>query len=246
MRAGSNTAFAVACVFCIAMLGGCDSGKNAGAPSASPSVTPSTTSPSPSASPSPTPSPSASASPAKANTTPCGSASAKHLIRFRVYVQPGLATTAAAFRDDVRAILCHPRGWIASGVVRFAYSPNASLLIGLRSARETERRCQRLIHSSVNYLYSCGTPKEEVINADRWFGGAPWGWAPRAGYRQMLISHETGHAMYLNHQVCERDGDLGAVMMQQSKGMTSPNGKTCRRNPYPLASELRRLARTLG
>jgi hypothetical protein len=137
----------------------------------------------------------------------------------------------------VRAVLCDERSWIGSGEVRFRYDPNGSLLIGLRTPSNAERRCYALIRLSVNRFYSCGTPSEVVINGDRWFGGSPYWPGPRAGYRRMLTNHEVGHALGLHHTDCPRDGAKAPAMMQQSKGMNL-NGNRCTPNPWPLAREL--------
>jgi hypothetical protein len=170
----------------------------------------------------------------------CGTSG--RIVTFRVGVERGLPTTPTGFGTEVRRILCHSRSWIASGAVRFRYDPNGSLLIGLRSPEGTERRCLQLIGLSVNRTYSCGTPHEVVINSDRWFDGTPNWPGPLTEYRQMLTNHETGHALGLAHQQCPGNGAPAPVMMQQSKGLTSSNGLTCRRNPWPLEDELERLS----
>jgi hypothetical protein len=162
-------------------------------------------------------------------------------VAFRVAVEQGLSTTPAAFGNAVRTILCDARSWIGGGSVRFRYDPKASLLIGLMSPSGTQRRCLQLINLSVNFTYSCGTPREVVLNSARWFGGSPSWPGPLAAYRDMLVNHETGHALGLGHQSCPRTGAPAPVMMQQSKGLTSPNGSTCTPNPWPLAVEWKRV-----
>jgi hypothetical protein len=169
----------------------------------------------------------------------CGRAGAR-LVRFRVLVEGGLRTTPAAFVSDLLGVLCDGRSWIGSGKVRFQYDPNGSLLIGLRSPNSTERRCMQLIHLSVNHYYSCGTPREVVLNSDRWFTGSRYWPGTVPVYRQMLVNHEVGHAIGQHHRTCPKDGAAAPVMMQQSKGMTT-NGNTCKPNPWPLSYEWRSL-----
>jgi len=161
------------------------------------------------------------------------------VVRFRVALEEGLPTTPEAFGNALRATLCDGRSWIGSDNVRFRYDPNGPLLIALRSPAATERRCLQLIGLSVHLMYSCGTSREVVLNAARWFGGSPSWPGPVSEYRHMLINHETGHALGLGHQTCHEDGAPAPVMMQQSKGLTS--GHTCVPNVWPLAQELDRL-----
>jgi uncharacterized protein DUF3152 len=167
----------------------------------------------------------------------CGKSGAR-LVRFRVLVERGLATTPSRFVSDLLKVLCDKRSWIGSGKVRFQYDPDGPLLIGLRTADSTERRCMQLIHLSVNHYYSCATTREVVLNADRWFTGSRYWPGEVPAYRQMLINHEVGHAIGQHHRTCPRDGSPSPVMMQQSKGMTT-NGRTCKPNSWPLAYEWR-------
>jgi hypothetical protein len=163
-----------------------------------------------------------------------------------VLVEDGLPTTSARFVQDLLSVVCDKRSWIAGGRVRFQYDPAGSLLIALRTPEGTERRCKQLVGLSVNYYYSCGSPREVVLNSDRWFGGSRYWPGPVPAYRQMLVNHEVGHAIGQHHRSCTADGSPAPVMMQQSKGMTTSNGRTCRENPWPLGSEIGRLRRTTG
>jgi hypothetical protein len=130
---------------------------------------------------------------------------------------------------------------VASGTVRFRYDPKGALLIGLRTPDEAERICLKLTGLSVRRTYSCGTSRQVVINSDRWLTGSPSWPGPLARYRQMLVNHEVGHALGLHHQTCPTNGAPAPVMMQQSKGLVSPNGRRCAPNPWPLPAELARL-----
>lgn len=173
----------------------------------------------------------------------CGEAKGTTLVRWRVEVDKAVGVEPAEFAASVASIICDDRSWIASERVRFRYDPAGKLLIGLRTPDQAERRCYRLIRLSVNHRWSCGTPREVVINAARWKGGSePWP-GPLAEYRRMLMNHEVGHALGLHHEQCPSDGAEAPVMMQQSKGMTTPNGRTCKPNPWPLSHEIARLRR---
>lgn len=199
---------------------------------------PSGSAPAPMASRTPTAEPSPAAPPG-APRGACTRTGAK-VVTFRVLVEPGIRATADEFATSVRRVLCDRRGWRASDAVGFRYDPRGRLLIGLRTPDSTERRCMRLVGLSVRRRYSCGTPREVVLNSDRWFTGVPH-FASLTEYRRMLVNHEVGHALGLRHQDCGADGARAPVMMQQSKGMTSSNGNTCTTNPWPRKEELERL-----
>ena len=169
----------------------------------------------------------------------CGSPGAR-LVRFRVLVEDGLATSAGRFAEDVLSVLCDERSWIRSGEVRFRYDPDGPLLIGLRKPASAEKRCMQLIGLSVNFYYSCAGSREVVLNADRWFKGSDYWPGPVPSYRQMLVNHEVGHTLGQHHRGCAKDGGLAPVMMQQSKGLTT-GGKTCKINPWPRPYELNSL-----
>jgi hypothetical protein len=180
----------------------------------------------------------ASSGPAQPSKT-CGTPGAK-LVRFRVLVEEGLATTPSQFVEDLLSVLCDKRSWIGSGEVRFRYDPNGSLLVGLRKPASAEKRCMQLIGLSVNFYYSCAGSKEVVLNSDRWFTGSKYWPGSVPVYRQMLVNHEIGHTLGQHHRGCSKDGALAPVMMQQSKGMTT-NGNTCEPNPWPRPYELNSL-----
>jgi hypothetical protein len=186
----------------------------------------------------PAPSFLASSGPAQPSKT-CGTPGAK-LVRFRVLVEDGLATTASQFVEDLLSVLCDKRSWIASGDVRFRYDPEGSLLVGLRKPASAEKRCMQLIGLSVNYYYSCAGSKEVVLNSDRWFKGSDHWPGAVPVYRQMLVNHEIGHTLGQHHRSCSKDGAYAPVMMQQSKGLTT-GGNTCKPNPWPRPYELNAL-----
>jgi hypothetical protein len=179
-----------------------------------------------------------STGPAQPSKT-CGSPTAR-LVRFRVLVEPGLATTPTAFVQDLLSVLCDQRSWIRSGEVRFRYDPKGSLLLGLRKPASAEKRCMQLIGLSVNFYYSCAGSREVVFNSDRWFKGSDYWPGAVPVYRQMLVNHEVGHTLGQHHRTCSTDGASAPVMMQQSKGL-SANGNTCKPNPWPRPYELNSL-----
>ncbi|HJR19394.1 MAG TPA: DUF3152 domain-containing protein [Actinomycetota bacterium] len=180
----------------------------------------------------------ASSGPSQPSKT-CGSPGAR-LIKFRVLVEDGLATTPARFVSDLLSILCDERSWIASGEVRFRYDPEGALLLGLRKPAAAEKRCMQLIGLSVNFYYSCAGYREVVFNSDRWFTGSKYWPGAVPVYRQMLVNHEVGHTLGQHHRGCPKDGAYAPVMMQQSKGLTTGD-RTCKPNPWPRPYEINSL-----
>jgi hypothetical protein len=155
-------------------------------------------------------------------------------VRFRVAIDRGIDITRRGFVSGVAAVLCDERSWIAGGRVRFAYAPDGSLLIALRTPEATERRCRQLTGKSVHEYYSCAGANEAVLNADRWFHGSATWPGSVAQYRRLLVNHEVGHTLGQGHRGCPHPGAPAPVMMQQSKGLHG-----CRANPWPLRYELR-------
>ena len=85
-------------------------------------------------------------------------------------------------------------------------------------------------------IYSCQLGQRVVLNHRRWMNGAPSYRGDLSGYRRMLVNHEVGHRLGLGHRSCPGRGRLAPVMMQQTKGLGA-----CRRNTWPLGSEVKRL-----
>jgi hypothetical protein len=92
--------------------------------------------------------------------------------------------------------------------------------------------------------YSCRVGRNVVVNETRWLTGSP-SWnatgATLAGYRYMVLNHETGHWLGFDHGFCSGSGHLAPVMQQQSISMQG-----CRPNGWPTVSERRRLAAWRG
>ncbi|HEX9775398.1 MAG TPA: DUF3152 domain-containing protein [Actinomycetota bacterium] len=170
--------------------------------------------------------------PRRVSREACGPEGAR-VVRFRVHVQRGVPFGTKAFARTVRSILCDPRGWTASGAVRFRYDPRGEYLVSLRTPATTEARCMSLIGLSVRSTWSCAGTREAVLNSARWLHGSPSLPMRVRPYRRLLVNHEVGHLLGHGHRSCPGPGERAPVMMQQSKGLWG-----CRGNPWPLRSEL--------
>ena len=141
-----------------------------------------------------------------------------------------------AFAAVVRSTLSDPRGWRRAGF-SLVEDPQATYVVVLASAEEAERLCRPY---DVYRKYSCQNGPRVVLNADRWRLATPQWTGTLAAYRQMLVNHEFGHLLGMHHPraQCPHPGQPAAVMAQQS---TELHG--CLPNPWPLPSEIARLAR---
>jgi hypothetical protein len=202
-----------------------------------------TITPTPTVAPAPTPATSRSAKPTvvgprapkgfKDYSRTCGRQGA-HVLRFRLVVDSSLGVSRAAFVRGIKKVLCDPRGWIATGRVRFVYDARGPYVISLRTADNTERRCLQLIGQDVRRIYSCAGSTEAVLNGDRWLEGSATWRGSVVRYRALMVNHEVGHLLGQKHRGCGGTGRAAPVMMQQSKGLYG-----CRPNEWPLAYELR-------
>ena len=176
------------------------------------------------------------ASPWSPSRAPAASPPGPVVVRYRVGRRTSDAATAGFSRTVVET-LSDPRGW-QRGDVRLVQDPKATYAVLLVEPAEAQQLCEPY---DVFGKYSCQNGPDVVLNAERWRHATPEWTGTLAAYREMLINHEVGHLLGLHHPVapqCPRRGALARVMAQQS---TELNG--CLPNPWPLASEVARLAR---
>ena len=150
------------------------------------------------------------------------------VVRYRPEVlsaDPALAD----FPTALDATLNDPRGWGRAGY-RFVAALDAPYRIVLGEGPDVDRLC---LPYETNGRWSCQNGPVVALNADRWRSASPKWTSDLAGYRQMLINHEVGHLLGMNHVRCRQPGTIAAVMVQQSSEL---NG--CLANPWPLEQEL--------
>lgn len=161
-------------------------------------------------------------------------APAARIIRWREWIEPGIAGTES-FSSDVSRIFVDARGWTASGRAFFVYQPAGpvDMVVKLATPKTTDRLCRP---ADTRGKWSCHANGSIVLNSDRWFKGSPTLTMPVAEYRAMVVNHETGHRLGFAHAGCGGRGAKAPVMMQQSKGLDG-----CIANPWPTPRELARL-----
>ncbi len=151
--------------------------------------------------------------------------------RLHTYIVRTRGTITASMRiftASVAATYADKRGWLR-GHDRFKQvSSGGQFTVLLAQARYLPS------YSSVcSVQYSCRVGRNVIINQDRWRYGSRYFPGPLEQYRQMVVSHETGHWLGNGHAYCGGKGQLAPVMQQQSKGMQG-----CKPNAWPLVREL--------
>jgi hypothetical protein len=135
------------------------------------------------------------------------------------------------FAAVVAATYADPRGWAANGRLVFRkVATGGDFTIRLSVAD----RVPGFEPTVCNAIYSCTVGRNVIINESRWRGGpTTFRWpGDLLSYRQMVINHETGHWLGLDHRYCRAAGQPAPIMQQQSKGLQG-----CTANPWPTAGE---------
>ncbi|NUR73114.1 MAG: DUF3152 domain-containing protein [Hamadaea sp.] len=174
------------------------------------------------------------------------------LVKYQVEVEQGInwgrvaPWTAAGFATAVDGILGNERGWIASAAhpvtdpaegmsnESWSFQRVSDGTYGVRIRLATPTTVDKLCGSAgvdTEGVYSCRYGKNILINLRRWLYGAD-GFTDMPAYRQMVISHETGHFLGFSHMLCPGAGQLAPVMQTQTIAL---NG--CLPNPYPFTED---------
>ncbi len=119
------------------------------------------------------------------------------------------------------------RGWNHGGTVRFERVASGGAFTLWLSADSR----MRTFGGACDVMWSCRNGRNVVINEDRWLGASP-AWVDAGGsvrdYRHMVVNHETGHWLGLEHTTCTAPGAVASVMQQQSMDLQG-----CTPNPWP-------------
>ena len=115
----------------------------------------------------------------------------------------------------VGVYLNHPSGWAAQGHFFEPVNDHEDVHIRLSSPETIQKIC------GIRENLSCAElgGKNMYLNADRWFHGASASKLSLVDYRQYMISHEIGHILGYDHEVCSCKGCIAPIMMQQTKGI---------------------------
>jgi hypothetical protein len=154
---------------------------------------------------------------------------------FTVEIEQGITNIdPAGFATEVERILGDPRGWSHGGRLRFQRVDSGTP--DFRVSLTTPDTVHGLCGYDIKAETSCYNRniRRVVINVARWVRGAVAYGSKLQEYHQYAVTHETGHALGRGHEACPANGALAPPMMQQTLGVTSQDGKTCKPNPWPF------------
>ena len=159
---------------------------------------------------------------------PAAGAEPGELRVYRYSVQGrGNVSDLEAFAAAAAETFADPRGWNHGGTVRFERVASGGAFTLWLSADSQ----MRTFGGACGLMWSCRNGSNVIINEDRWLGASP-AWTAAGGslrdYRHMVVNHETGHWLGLEHTDCGAPGGAAPVMQQQSKNLQG-----CTPNPWP-------------
>ena len=152
----------------------------------------------------------------------------KQHYKFRVIVDPDVREKySIRFPSQIEfyitAYLNDPDGWSVKGYSFEPVSSNEDVLIRISSPSTIEKQCGLPRNLSCAELGG----KHMYLNADRWVHGCKASKLNLDNYRQYMVSHEIGHILGFDHEVCPCPGCKAPIMMQQTLGIGKciPNTK---------------------
>ncbi|WP_460357343.1 DUF3152 domain-containing protein [Mycobacterium sp. ZZG] len=175
---------------------------------------------------------------------------------YTVEVEDGLDTTSfggdEGFARMVSETLANPKSWTHNPQFAFTRVDAASGVVpDFRVSLTSPMTIRDGCGYDIQLEASCYNPAFEgqprvFINEARWVRGAVPFQGDIGSYRQYVVNHEVGHAIgYQRHEQCTENGALAPIMMQQTfstnnsdaakfdPGTVTPDGLTCRFNPWP-------------
>jgi hypothetical protein len=152
----------------------------------------------------------------------------------------GNSSSLESFAAAAASTYADPRGWNLGGSIAFRrVASGGNFTLWLAAASRVPG-----FGSPCDSTYSCRVGRNVIVNETRWLTGSP-AWnatgASLAGYRNLVVNHETGHWLGFGHGFCGGSGQLAPVMQQQSISLQG-----CRPNAWPTPGERQRLAASRG
>jgi len=155
----------------------------------------------------------------------------RRVVRYHVETRGAITASLKVFVAQAQATFDDPRGWRGAGIEFRRVPRGGSMTLVLSEASHVPG-----FSSSCSSTWSCRVGRYVIINQTRWLHASP-AWNAAHGtlrnYRHMVVNHESGHFLGLDHASCPGPGRPAPVMMQQSKGLGG-----CHFNPWPTAREV--------
>lgn len=152
-------------------------------------------------------------------------------VTYSVTTAGTISASVSEFASQAQETLSDNRGWPQLGIRFRQVQSGGDFTLILANANQMEG-----FSSGCSAEWSCRVGQNVIINQDRWTSSTS-SWSGGGGslrdYRNMVINHEVGHWLGLDHQSCPAAGSPAPIMQQQSISLQS-----CAPNPWPLQSDL--------
>jgi len=128
-------------------------------------------------------------------------------VHYKVVVDKGIFQGESDFDGEVRRALSDVRGWSKAGITFTQVSAGPDLVYEL-----TKGDVIKKASPICDDFYNCTVNNRVYVNTERWKWGD--GWPGEADeYHALIINHETGHYIGLNHWKCICMFEPAPVMM---------------------------------
>jgi hypothetical protein len=157
------------------------------------------------------------------------------LFKFSIEVENGVSgVDLNSYADVVMTTLSNPQSWTFNGTQALQRVDSGP--VDFHVTLVTPMTVRDLCGYDLPVETSCYAPHHDnrvVLNLARWVRGAKLYSSDLATYRKYAVNHEVGHALGHSHSHECLAGGLAPVMMQQTIGARTANGKICMANPWP-------------
>lgn len=161
----------------------------------------------------------------------------QHVFTYSVDTRGDIESDVGHFRRVAADTFAHERGWNLGGSVAFReVASGGDFILWLASPAAVDA-----FHPVCSKQFSCRVGDNVIINDEAWAEGTDAWTADVATYRQMILNHEVGHWLGLDHTSCPASGKVAPIMQQQSIDLEG-----CLPNPFPTDEERQRVGRLLG
>jgi len=169
-------------------------------------------------------------------SVPAPSLGAQREFTYSIGSRGAVEEEMASFAHKIAAIYADPRGWSLGGSVAFrAVTHGGDFTVWLATPDAMPS-----FGEDCSPQWDCRSGRNVIINEARWEKGSPKWPGALDDYRTMIVNHETGHWLGLDHATCPARGAPAPIMMQQSRGVDP-----CLPNPWPTRAERETVSRQL-